>query len=340
MNGGFAPTRGTGHGFLLPSLSVVSVLVLGLLFLAPAVSAAPLPGPMSSVASPAGPSSWPSTGSSWSNGVVLCVFSPTAPTASVSAADLADSGMTVGIASVEEVSASGAIVGTTPSSGMVWTVTNRSDPLWYDESYSATLRVAPSATAITSLGVVNLTLDFLLPISYVEGATENLSAVSMELGMSGWPWQASGDHLVVNLGLAPAFAGTEHFTAPNSTGTLVASVSNRSGRALEYFAPAAEGTVQGPTGPATSTAVAPRWSVSPSSVSVALVVGSSVAEFQSLNYTAHVGVFLPASIAGIPLADYAVVGAVAAVIVVGVGVSVQRARRRPSDLVYAEEEHA
>lgn len=331
-------TSGAGRtsGAFLPWLSIASALVLVLLYVAPAASAAG--------ASPSRPSmgtaSWPTAGSSWSNGVVLCVFAPTSPLVSVSASDLANSGMTVGIASVEEISASGAVIGTTPSAGIGWTVTNRSSALWYDESYAATLRVAPSSTASSSLGTVDLTLDFVLPVSYVEGVTENLSAVTMQLGVTGWPWQASADHLVVNLALSHAFAGTEHFTPPNSTGALVASVSNQSGRALEYFAPESEGIVQGTTGPATSATVAPDWSVSPSAVSVALAVASSVAEFQSFNYTAHVGVFLPATIAGIPLSDYAAVGAVAALIVVGVGLTVRRARQRPSDLVYAEEEDA
>jgi hypothetical protein len=280
----------------------------------------------------------PVGGTSWSNGVVLCVFEPAMPEVVVSASALANSGMTVGIASIEEVTPSGAVTATTPSSVVNWTTTNRSSPTWYDLSYNATLRVAPSASAATSLGAVDVRLDFQLPVRYVEGVTENISAVTMALSVSGWPWQAGGDHLVIALGFVPAFAGTEHFAPVTPSGTTISSVSNQSGRTLEYFAGGTEGNTTGPTGPAIPVTVQPAWAVTPAAAAVDLSIGTSAGSFTALNYTAHVGVLLPATIAGIPLYEFALAGGAAALLVVVVGIGLQRVRRRPSDLVFVEEE--
>jgi len=323
------------HRAVAGALSIAAALSVGLLLVVPSAAGAPRASAGIGVVG-----AWTSSGAAWSNGVVLCVFEPSAPEVAVSASNLANSGISVGITSVEEVSATGAVTGITPSDGMSWTVTNRTSSLWYDESYSAAVRVAPPASATATLGTVDLRVDFLLPITYVEGVTENLSAVTMQLSVSGWPWQASEDHLVVNLGLSPAFPGTEHFAAPTPNGSVVASVSNQSGRSLEYFAPGIEAVAQATTGPAQSTPVAPTWTLGAAGASLALAVGTSVAEFQTLNYTAHVGVFLPATVAGLPLSDYVVVGGVAALVVIVVGFGLRRARRSPSDLVYVEEEEA
>jgi len=294
--------------------------------------------PSSAGAVPFDRAAWASSDASWSNGEVLCIFQPTGPVVAVSAADLPNSGLTVRVVSVEEVSSVGSVIAVTPSSGMNWTVTNRSSATWYDESYSAKLRVAPAASAVSTVGAVVLRVDFLLPISYVEGVTENLSAVTMQLSATGWPWQASEDHLVVNLALASAFPGTEHFLAPGAGDVVLSSVSNQSGRSLEYFQAGTQATEEGSTGPATAAPVAPSWSVNDSSAAVGLAIGSTVSEFTSLNYTAHVGVILPATIAGLPLSDYLIVGGAAAVLVAAVGLELRRVRRRPSDLIYVEEE--
>lgn len=304
-------------------------VTLGLLLLAP-VSA--------SAGSAGGREIWPSSGASWSNGQVLCVFQPTGPDAAVSAAGVANSGLTVRIVSVEEVATSGLVIALTPSSGMNWTVTNRSTATWYDESYTAQLRVAPAVSAASTIGTVALRVDFLLPISYVEGVTENLTAVTMQLSATGWPWQASEDHLVVNLALAPSYPASEQLASPSAGGTVVASVSTQSGHTLEYFALGTQAIVAGSTGPATATSVAPAWAVNGSSAALGLAIGSTVTEFTTLNYTAHVGVILPATIAGLPLSDYLIVGGSAAVLAALVGVGLRRVRRRPSDLIYVKEE--
>jgi len=306
----------------------VAVLALALLLALPSGASARVLAP-----------SWiDGTGPSWSNGVVLCVFAPSTPVVAVSAAGLADSGLTVGVASLREETAATTPVAVTPATQVTWTVTNRSSSSWYDLSYNATLPVAPPASAVTSLGKVDVRLDFLLPVRYVEGVTENLSAVTMLLSVSGWPWQSANDHLVIALGLLPAFAGTEHFAPVGTGSTVLASVSNQSGRTLEYFAAGTQGVTQGPSGAGTPVAVQPDWAVGASAASVNLSVGSSAGAFTSLNYSATVGVVLPATIAGLPLSDFILVGGTAALVVVVVGIGVQRVRRRPSDLVFVEEE--
>jgi hypothetical protein len=57
-----------------------------------------------------------------------------------------------------------------------------------------------------------------------------------------------------------------------------------------------------------------------------------------VSYTAHVGIVLPSTIAGIPLYDFALVGSLAVVIAVTVGLSARRIRAGPSDLIYVGEE--
>jgi len=324
------PSRTVGLGGRALPLGLLTTLAVVVLLGIPTAGAAPALGRVS----------WSDPGMSWTNGEVLCVFQPSAPEVAVSASDLANSGVTVAIASVEEVSSSGAVVATTPSSGFTWQVENRSTSLWYDESYSANLTVGPSATSVRSLGTVALRIDFLLAVSYVEGATENLTAVTMELSLSGWPWQASADHLVVFLSLVPSYPGTEHFETPASGSAMVTSVSNETGRSLEYFAAGTEATVEGATGPSTATPVAPTWTIAPAAATVGLSVGTNVAQFSAMNYTAHVGIVLPASVAGLPLSDYLLVGGSAALIAAVVGLELRRVRRRPSDLIFVEEEEA
>jgi hypothetical protein len=274
---------------------------------------------------------------SWSNGVVLCDFQASTPSVAVSSPQVVDSGLSVGVADLEEVTASGAVVASAALDSFGWTSQNISNDDQFALAYSASGPVHLTGTATTPVGQVAVRVAYLLP-AYDGASTGNVSSVAMQVQISQWPWQGESDALLLSISLAPAFPAMEHLVASSASTAAVGSVSNQSGRALEYLAIGSEATATASNGSAAPVGVIPRIAVQPTSGTIGLLFGTNAGQFQSVNYTAHIGIVLPATIAGIPVYDFLLVGALASMIALVIGVGARRIRSGPSDLIYVGEE--
>ncbi len=306
------------------ALTIASIVGLAVLFVVPAAAMAGVPA-----------TTWGATPPSWTNGRVLCVFSPSVPSVGVSALARPGTGLTVGLGSLVEVTADGSIVATANVSGATWTAENLSSEDAYDLSYTASASVVGPAAA--SEGTVSLQVQFVLP-AYETEPTPSLDAVQVALSVLGWPWQAAADHLTLSLVVTPSFPSAEHLVLGAATGPLVAGTSRSSGATWEelYVSSSANATpLSGGTIPVRATASVAGTS---SAATVGVAFGTAAGAFTSLSYTAQVQVVFPSTIAGIPTLDLVAVGGAAAVLSLVLAAGVRRMRRRPSDLVYAEEE--
>jgi hypothetical protein len=306
----------------LPALGAAGILLLLLTPVGAAV--APLTG-------------WESEGVSWSNGLVLCQFAPSAPLVSVSAWARQGTGLTASVDSISEVRPAGTDVATTNLAAAAWTVTNLSTDATYDLSYSAEATVASPASPDVPLGTVGVRVDFVLP-AYDHSASGTSDTVEVELLLSAWPWQASADHLVVTLAAAPSFPAAEHLVLGTTLSSLVSSLSTSSGSLFEQLTGSPTGIANPNSSASASVSAGAVVAGNSSLATVSLSFGTTAGSFASLSYTASVRVNFPSQIAGIPVVDFVVVGSAAILVSVLVAAGVRRVRRRPSDLTYANEE--
>ena len=274
---------------------------------------------------------------SWSNGVVLCNFQSSVPSVVVSAPQLSDSGLSAGVDELVEVTPAGTIAAVALLGSYNWSAVNISNDNQFALAYSGSVPVQLAAGTATYVGLVSVDVSYLLP-AYAASSSGNVSAVAMQVQISDWPWQHAIDSLTLTLSLAPAFPDTEHLVASPSPGSVIGSVSNQSGRALEYFAIGTEAVATSSIGVTAPIGVVPQITLHPASGTVELLFGAGAGDFQSVNYTAHLGIVLPATIAGIPLYEFVLVGAFAGLVALGVGTVARRIRQGPSDLIYVEEE--
>ncbi len=274
---------------------------------------------------------------SWSNGVVLCNFQSFLPAVVVSSPQLPDSGMASSVGILSEVSPTGRSVAVADLGGYNWTSVNISNEDQFAVSYSGTLPVGTPYGFGPVVGVVSVELSYVLP-AYRGSLGGNVSAVALQIQISNWPWQHPSDSLTLTLPVAPAFPQREHLVTMAPTSYTIGSVSNQSGHALEYLALDTSAEATSSQGSVSAIGISPQISLLPSSASIALAFGTGAGAFQSVNYTAHIGVILPSSIAGIPLYEFVLVGALAGIIALIVGLSGRRLRRGPSDLIYVNEE--
>ncbi len=279
----------------------------------------------------------PSDPVSWSNGVVLCEFLPASPTVAASAVSIPESGMTAGLAGLAEADAAGTVVETANLSAASWSVANVSSDDAYDLEFTATVPVASVADPALSEGSVALSMQFVLP-AYAGSPTGATDEVALEFSESGWPWQTAGDHLVLTLSAAPSYASTEQLRPATSGGWILASDANSTGATREQLGVNASAAVTG-TGAATSVAATASVALlSGASARVTVAFSSAAGSFAGLSFTARVGIVLPTTVAGIPLSELLAAIAAGALVSVALAAVARRVRRRPSDLVYAEEE--
>ncbi|MGD0588328.1 MAG: hypothetical protein ABSA63_05990 [Thermoplasmata archaeon] len=281
--------------------------------------------------------SWGIAPPSWSNGLVLCEFSGTAPMVGVSALALAETGLSASVGSISEVTSGGVVQANASLSSTVWTATNFSNDDAYDLGYTAHAPVTGSAAPFHLLGAVDLRVDFVLPI-YSGSPSGPTDTVSMGILVSNWSWQGSGDHLVLTLHAWPSYAGSEHLLLGSSPGLLVSGVATSGGATLEEMS-ASTSAVANPASPTpVSIAAAPSVTGNSAFGVVSVSFGSNAGEFSGLSYSSTVHVLLPTTIAGIPTTDLVAVGGTAGLVTVLIALAARRARRRPSDLTYVNEE--
>jgi hypothetical protein len=273
----------------------------------------------------------------WTNGWVLCEFSPASPQVAVSSLDLNGSGLTASLVAISEVHPDGAEAATADLASASWTVWNLSTDDAYDLEYRTTVAVVPDGGAPAADGSANLSIQFVLPA--YEGSPDGpLDNVTVELGIANWTWQSPGDSLEVVFGAAPSFPSQEYL-AGGSSGWALETHANSTGTERERMAldPTALATPANGA-PSVVNASSSVFLDSPQWATVSVWFASSAGEFTALQFTAHVGIVLPAQIAGIPLPELLAAAAAATVVSALVAISARRLRRRPSRLIYVEEE--
>lgn len=287
--------------------------------------------------SPTHDAGW-ATGPSWSNGVVRCNFNESAPTAGISRTAAETEGLVVTLASVTELSAlDGSTVGALGATA--WTRTNSSGTSQFEMEYTAPVSVvAPSAPSIV-LGSAHLRVDYRLP-ARAATPTGPMDDVTLDLVVTNWTWVGAGDGLVLTLAVWPASAPTDHLSVGSATVAGVANVADADGETREYLSLPSSAGVSNGTGPLTSVAVTPSMTVSANRAAVALHVDPGAGAYRTLEYAATVEVPAPPPLRGTPLYDYAVVAGAGGGVVVLLGVVARRVRRRPSDLIFTEEEES
>jgi hypothetical protein len=312
------PAQRVGPGLIGAVLAVIAVLTLSTPFAAASPRAA-----------------WGAHPIAWTNGAVLCEFAPTAPNVAVSALGRNDSGMSVAVASVAEMRPNGSIAASTSLAGLTWSVTNVSSEDDYELAFAMD---APLWSGSTQVGTADIALNYSLPAyQSLPGDASNL--VTIQGSIANWTWQAAGDSLVLSLSISPAESSQEHLAFDDVPGWLMASDSNATGQSNEAMGLEPTANTTSPTGTVGSIAVESSMRLaSATNASVALTFPTGVAGAESIQFGGYIGVTLPATIAGIPVAELVeVTGAGAAVSLVLAGL-VYRIRHAPSDLVYVEEE--
>jgi len=243
----------------------------------------------------------------------------------------------VGLQGIDEIQPDGSVVAAAAMSLANWSMRNASSPDTFDMSYAAHVAVRSVGVNSAVVGSVDVRMDYVLP-AYRDSSPTNLAAVTAQLLISNWTWQGAGDRLAVQVPLSPTDPATEHLSAPSPAGTLVSSVDNATGIVREYFQIAELANATSTVGTQISVAVVPSLAILPGIGTVALTIGTGAGEFRSIVYDAEMGIPLPASVAGIPIYEFALVGLGATVISILVAAGARSIRRRPSDLMYVEEE--
>ena len=310
-------------------------MVLGCLALLPLLVVGLASGPATAAASYSPPVGSPT---SWTNGQVLCQFAPGSPSVGVAASALPGSGITLSAMSMSERSSAGAVVATADLNGSVWNVTNRSTEDAYDLAYTIHAPMTAAGAPATAIGSADLRVDFVLP-AYDGSPDGPPNVVSVVLSVANWTWQSAGDHLALVLEARASSPSSEHLAATTATGWLVVSASNSSGSELDSVGMNESAATTSSTGGSQLVPAQGSLTVtSPSLAQITVDFGAAAGEFHALAFTARVGVVLPSEVAGIPVPDLIAVGAAATVVSAGVALTVGRLRRRPSRLVYVEEE--
>jgi hypothetical protein len=289
------------------------------------------------VASTALASSW-NVPVGWTNGTVLCRFAASTPDVGVSALSVPESGLTAGLAGLSEAQSNGAVIATASLAGSSWTATNLSTEDAYDQEFSTSAPIEAVPSAAGPIGSVNLSVQFVLP-AYNGSPDGAATQVTVILSESGWSWQGSGDNLVLTVAASPSPGATEHLAASTATGWLLSSLANATGATREQLGTNSTGLVTYPDG--SETIIPANTSValaSPESATVSVVFSAAAGDFSSLAFTATVGIVLPATIAGIPLPEILAAAGAATVVSLLVAVGARRLRRRPSRLIYTEDE--
>ena len=287
---------------------------------------------------PSAAATWTPDPLSWTNGTVLCDFSASGPMVDVSAFGLNGTGLSVGVSGISEIAPNGSVVASAAIAGAVWQVANESTDDYYELAYTASVNVVAGLAGSPALGLADLGIDFVLP-AYEDSGEGPINVVNAELTIANWSWQSTHDSLRATFSVGPTYPGSEHLAAPES-GWLFASVSNSTGRPLEWMAPGTNATAWSSSGRSSSVNATSALAVhSSSSGTVVVNFGTSAGPFQTLAYTSAIGIVVPATVAGIPTVDFAIVGGAAIVVSLAIAGVARRARRGPSRLIYADEEN-
>jgi hypothetical protein len=274
----------------------------------------------------------------WTNGTVLCEFGSASPEVAVSALSVPESGISTWLVGLSELHANGSVAGTADLSGVSWSVENRSNDDAYVLAFTAEAPIERGSEPVGSGGSVELSLSFVLP-AYDGSPLGPVDEVAVLFAENGWTWQGSGDHLVLALAAAPSFPTSSHVAASTESGWTLVGQSNATGAEQERLGFDARANVTEPNGSTNSLAASTSLDlVAAQSATVAVSFATSAGEYANLSFDGRVGVVLPTTVAGIPLPELVAAVGAGGLVSLLVAVGARRVRRRPSRLVYADEE--
>jgi hypothetical protein len=245
--------------------------------------------------------------------------------------------MSVSLLGLSEVRPNGTTAATAELSGFAWVVRNLSNPDAYDLAYLAQINLSGTSGAPGPVGSVDLGVQFVLP-AYQGSPDGSTDTVNVVMSAANWTWQAADDHLALSFGVSSAFPATEHLVEASGTGWIVSSTSNSSGLALEQMGTDGTGNATTLAGSTSAVAAASSLSLSSPAQAAVNVVFAPAGEITSLAFASHVRVVLPTSVAGIPLSELAAAGAAGVAVSVAVAAISRRLRRKPSPLIFVDEE--
>ncbi len=308
-----------------PGAGLTATLSVGLLLLLLAASVA------------SAGAAWSSDPPSWSNGSVLCQFNATSPSVAVSAVALPGTGLDLGLAQIAELHSNGAPVAYANLSGIAWTVENASTDDVYELAYSASVPVVPVGSS-TPVGDAEIGLNVSVP---AYGSENDSWRVSAGLAIVVWPWQGTNEALTVEFAVAPALGAAEHLAPPSSGPGLVAGEANATGTPLQWIVANSSAADRTPSGtPGTLNATPGVHLTSPSQATLEVALGPTPGHPGSIAYGLSIGIGRPstATVAGIPLADLLATALGGVAVCAVLSAALREVRRRPSPLVYVEEE--
>ncbi len=281
---------------------------------------------------------WAADPVSWTNGLVLCQFASTRPAVVVSALDLNKTGLSVTLGGMDELRGDGSVAAVAELSNATWVVSNLSTDAAYNLSFSVHAPLVAATGPATPIGSVDLRVQFILPV-YGNSPVGPTDTVIVRLSVTNWTWQAAGDHLSALFVVSPTSVAAEHLTPTTAAGWLISSDSNSSGQELERMGANSTAVASLASGGPTSISATPTLSMlSPTAATLAVEFGTAAGAFRSLEFTAHVGIVTPPTVLGIPLPELLAVTAAAILVSLLMAASARRLRRRPSDLIYVEED--
>lgn len=275
---------------------------------------------------------------SWTNGLVFCQFATDSPSVGVSAWSLNGTGVMVSFLGISEMRPDQSVAAMAELAGLTWTVSNLSTEDAFDLAYAghALLVGGPGSSSI--VGSTNLSISFVLP-AYQGSGLGPADVVTVVVQVTDWSWQATGDHLAISFGASPSFPTREHLNTTSAPGWLLASTANATGSELERVGANSTAIVTSASG--SSSTIDANASVaiaSPALAKVSVVFSASAGTFSALTFAARVGIVLPATVAGVPIVDFAAAGFAAVLVSLLVAVTARRLRNKPSTLVYSDEE--
>jgi hypothetical protein len=268
---------------------------------------------------------------SWTNGSVLCNFSATLPSVTVSADGLNGTGMGAGLDQVNELSPTGLVVASAVTSSVDWDPENETTAQSFALSYSEPLNVTNVSAPAGPSKMAQISVDFALARTPSNAAQADV--VSFQVSVQDWPWQSPQDTLALVVPIWSAFSTTEHVVVSSSTAPKVESVRNSNDQPLEYFEAGSAAT----TGTGSFVAVSAETTFTDGVATTTLTLGPGVGGASAVTYQATLGITPSTKLLGLPLYDYAAVAGGAGLLALVVGVGTRRVRRRPSDLTYVEE---
>jgi hypothetical protein len=267
----------------------------------------------------------------WTNGTVMCVFSPTLPAVTVSATALNGTGIAAALGQITEESPSGVPIATAVPTTIPWEPVNASSSEWLTMNYSQFVSVTNATNPSQSLGPAWVSVSFALNQTPPNATLADV--VAFQLSIQGWPWHSPSDTFALSVLTWSAYSASEHMVVSSPSSPRVESVNNSNGHAQEYF----EAGLTATTGTGAVLAVTPHTVLAGGIATTTLTLGPGAGGASAVTYQATLGITPSTPVLGLPLYDYLAVAGGAGLVALVVGVGTRRVREEPSDLTYVEE---